>query len=322
MRCSASWLASSTVSTTPSSTSAARRRPPGVWDSRRPRRTSCRAWAEPSARPGTTRPGRPPWISRSPRRKPLVTSAWRPSPGSTSGGCCGRSATSRGRAPRSKRPPSGTAKRGVESRLCSASASWPRWTPRRRSPVPGSVSRRSSRPPCRRTTLPSRSSPSTRSPGSGPWPGTSRRLVACPPRPTGGWPPPPTSSLISIVWTLAGCDRWPEWSRRTGPGAPLVQHQEAQQAAESQGDPGDLLPTQRLSEQEEGPHHGEGGLNHLRDADRADLDRLLCEHQKPVGGDPDEEGEDQHVGPSCTAQAEHVPVGDRQGKHGQGGDRG
>ena len=55
--------------------------------------------------------------------------------------------------------------------------------------------------------------------------------------------------------------------------------------------PDDLPGTHRLAQQQERPDDGEGRLGHLGDPDRADLDRLLREHQQAVGSDPGEERE-------------------------------
>jgi hypothetical protein len=62
----------------------------------------------PSARPATTRRARPRWSSRSSGPKRSVTCAWRRSPASISGASCARSAGSRRRGRRSKRPRRGT----------------------------------------------------------------------------------------------------------------------------------------------------------------------------------------------------------------------
>ena len=93
-RCSASWPGSSTGSTTPSSTSAARPTGHDSSASSRPRPTRSRVWVERSARPATTTPAPPPWSSRSTRPRPPAMCASRRSPGCTWVGSCARSGRS------------------------------------------------------------------------------------------------------------------------------------------------------------------------------------------------------------------------------------
>ena len=174
-RCSASWPASSTGSTTPSSTSVAPRRRRDASASCRPRRTRCRASDGRSARPATTTRVRPRWSSRSTRPKPPATCAWRRSPGCISGASCARSDRTHERGRRSRRRPRGTAPPAAASRPRSASACWPRWTPRIGSPAPRNVSSRSSTRPGATTTPTSRSSRSTHWPASRPKRATSPR---------------------------------------------------------------------------------------------------------------------------------------------------
>ena len=97
-RCSASWPACSTASTTPSTTSAGPPRPRDVSGSCRRRRTRWPASDGPSARPATTTRAPPRSQLASTRPRPSVTCAWRRSPASTSGGCCAPWATTRRRA--------------------------------------------------------------------------------------------------------------------------------------------------------------------------------------------------------------------------------
>ena len=122
-RCSASWLASSTGSTTPSSTSVAPRRRRDSSASCRPRRTRSRVSDERSARPATTTPALPRWSSRSRRPKPPATFAWRRSRACTSGESSARSdATTQARTALEARDRVASCRRAVESRPRSASA--------------------------------------------------------------------------------------------------------------------------------------------------------------------------------------------------------
>ena len=68
-------------------------------------------------------------------------------------------------------------------------------------------------------------------------------------------------------------------------------------------------------------HDGKGGLSHLGNPDRSDLDGLLRVHHEPVAGDSYEQGEHERVEPSPAAQAKHISVGDRQREHGKSRDR-
>ena len=101
----------------------------------------------------------------------------------------------------------------------------------------------------------------------------------------------------------------------------LVEHDEAEQARDHEGDADHLAVVDHLRQQQVGPHDGEGGLCHLGDPDRADLDRLLREDHQPLGGHAAGEREDEHVRPSAAAEPGDVAVRDRQREHGHGRDR-
>ena len=78
----------------------------------------------------------------------------------------------------------------------------------------------------------------------------------------------------------------------------------------------DRLPVvDDLAEQQVRPHDRERRLRDLGDPDRADLDRLLREHEQPLRRDAAGEREDQREGPAGRAQPEHVAVGERERQH-------
>ena len=224
-RCWVSWLGSSTASTTPSSTSGRPRRPRVASASNRPRRTKWPASVERSARPGITRRERTllPW--RSTRPKPRVTSAWRPSPESTSAEFSGRSASPSGLGACWRPPRHGTARRAAANRRRWATAYWLPSTPRTAWPAPRIASPVSSTTRCSPMMRPSRSSPVMRWPASPSTPVTSSGRGSSRPRPIAVWRRPPTSSPSAIGPTPRRSG-----DRRFGPFqhplSPLVQHQE------------------------------------------------------------------------------------------------
>ena len=173
-RCSASWPASSTGSTTPSSTSVVPRRRRAGSASCRRRRTRSRVSDGRSARPATTRPAPPRSSSRSRRPRPPATCALAALARVHLGRvlrALGQTRASAGRArDRDRVAPRRRRWRAGRARRVPARGDGRRGSGRRRRGAP----RRDPRRGAARTTTPtSRSSRSTRSPASPPRPATS-----------------------------------------------------------------------------------------------------------------------------------------------------
>ena len=238
----------------------------------------------PRAVPGRRlrRPAPPRWSAGSRRRRPPATCGWRRSGGSTSAASCARSAGPPRRGRRSRRRRRGTATPAAESRRRSATACSRRSTPRTACPARSSGSPPSSTPRGATATRRSRSSPSTRSPA---WPRGGRRGRG---RELGDAADRRMESASHFITERDRTDA----PRRAGAARrrPAARHDDR--------DAGDLPVVDDLAQQQERPHDRERGLRHLGDPDRADLDRLLGEHEQALGRDPAREREDQHVRPA------------------------
>ena len=341
-RCSASWPASSTGSTTPSSTSVAPRRRRGVSASCRPRRTRSPVSDGRSARPATTTPAPPRSSSRSTRPKPPATCAWRRSPGCTSGACSVRSdesheaRTALEAATAWHRAAGGGEQAALGECLLAALDAADR--------VPGAEERlvaildearrnddahvevfaldalariaaeagdiATARDLCEEADrrMEAASHFITELDRTDATSVQADRLSVATAHSVA-----PEPSLASVISAASAARR--ARSPRS------FSTMNASKPADDDRDADDLPLLQLLAQQQERPHDRERRLHHLGDPDRADRDRLLRVHHQPVGGDAGEEREDQHVRPSRAAHPEHVAVGDRQRKHGDRRDR-